>query len=197
MLNSAASAPERKRSWWTTKISRNSSSRPSTPFCAVRTPDPGRRKGMCRWRTNIWRGDEGWGHAVHCALLRRSARFCRSRRRGVQDTRERRRLRNKCMAGPHLLYRLSRTSDLSGHEPSSASLVRTRKLRHRLSLFSVLPPFNIGNSTMGYGLGGAGAAASMSVEASAPSRSLATAASGTTGLPRASAMPPSTRATTS
>ena len=26
-------------------------------------------------------------------------------------------------------------------------------------LFSVLPPFNIGNSTMGYGLGGAGAAA--------------------------------------
>src|SRR5260221_8368890 len=26
-------------------------------------------------------------------------------------------------------------------------------------LFSVLPPFNLGNSTMGYGLGGAGAAA--------------------------------------
>src|SRR5262249_53914237 len=26
-------------------------------------------------------------------------------------------------------------------------------------LFSILPPFNIGNSTMGYGLGGAGAAA--------------------------------------
>src|SRR5262249_58178731 len=26
-------------------------------------------------------------------------------------------------------------------------------------LFSILPPFNLGNSTMGYGLGGAGAAA--------------------------------------
>src|SRR5258707_14279014 len=26
-------------------------------------------------------------------------------------------------------------------------------------LFSILPPFNIGNTTMGYGLGGAGAAA--------------------------------------
>jgi indolepyruvate ferredoxin oxidoreductase, alpha subunit len=31
-------------------------------------------------------------------------------------------------------------------------------------LFSVLPPFNIGNSTMGYGLGGAGAAAFNAVE---------------------------------
>jgi indolepyruvate ferredoxin oxidoreductase, alpha subunit len=31
-------------------------------------------------------------------------------------------------------------------------------------LFSVLPPFNIGNSTMGYGLGGAGAAAFSAVE---------------------------------
>ena len=26
-------------------------------------------------------------------------------------------------------------------------------------LFSILPPFNIGNTTMGYGLGGAGASA--------------------------------------
>ncbi len=52
-------------------------------------------------------------------------------------------------------------------------------------LFSILPPFNIGNTTMGYGLGGAGAAAfNVRERASAPSRSWATAASGTTGLPR-------------
>ncbi len=50
-------------------------------------------------------------------------------------------------------------------------------------LFSVLPPFNIGNTTMGYGLGGAGAAAFNTAErASARSRSSATAASGTTGF---------------
>jgi indolepyruvate ferredoxin oxidoreductase alpha subunit len=37
---------------------------------------------------------------------------------------------------------------------------RTRELRHRLPPVSILPPFNLGNTTMGYGLGGAGAARS-------------------------------------
>ena len=56
-------------------------------------------------------------------------------------------------------------------------------------LFSILPPFNLGNTTMGYGLGAAGASAfsapvargaGEALPASARSASWATAASGTT-----------------
>ena len=48
-------------------------------------------------------------------------------------------------------------------------------------LFSILPPFNIGNTTMGYGLGGARRrGAQRQAPTSARSRSSATAASGTT-----------------
>ena len=64
-------------------------------------------------------------------------------------------------------------------------------------LFSILPPFNIGATTMGYGLGGAGrGGASTRRPTSARSLSWAMAASGTTASCRASAMPCSTRATT-
>ena len=59
-----------------------------------------------------------------------------------------------------VLHRLSRAADLHRDEAGGA-----RARPHHVScdigchLFSILPPFDIGNTTMGYGLGGAGAAA--------------------------------------
>ena len=65
-------------------------------------------------------------------------------------------------------------------------------------LFSILPPFNIGATTMGYGLGPASASAfNVKAGQARRSRSWATAASGTMASPPRSATPSSTSTTAS
>ena len=71
---------------------------------------------------------------------------------------------------------------------AAMKLVERELGKHHISadigchLFSILPPFNIGGTTMGYGLGAAGAAALQRAgEQARHQRSWATAASGTTG----------------
>ena len=64
--------------------------------------------------------------------------------------------------------------------------------------FSTLPPFNIGNTVLGYGLGlASNSGVSPDVRQAHASPSWATAASGTTASPRASRTPSSTRTTAS
>ena len=99
-----------------------------------------------------------------------------------------------------VLHRLPGAADLRRHEAGRArARAPSRELRHRLP--PVLGAAAVQSSAMprwATGLGGAGAAAfNRGERASARSRSSATADSGTTALPRASATRCSTRATTS
>ena len=97
-----------------------------------------------------------------------------------------RRCEGKVHAAPAVvLHRLPGTADLRRHEAGRA---RTRASITSACdigchLFSILPPFNIGATTMGYGLGGAGAAAFNAEGRQASDRSdRAMEASGTTAL---------------
>src|SRR5262249_52554421 len=57
-------------------------------------------------------------------------------------------------------HRLSGTADFCRHETGrEGAWAASRRGRHRLSPLPIMPPFNIGASTMGYGLGPASASA--------------------------------------
>ena len=128
------------------------------------------RAAICRPRA--WQGRAADGRRIHrrrcCATGWRSSspprcpRRCR-RRATPPDSRRGRRGCSARSARPpaELLHRLPGAPDLHGDEAgASGNWARTTSARDiGCHLFSILPPFNIGNTTMGYGLGWAGAAA--------------------------------------
>ena len=86
-------------------------------------------------------------------------------------------------APARLLHRLPGAADLRGDEAGRSANSGTHHVAADIGchLFSILPPFNIGATTMGYGLGPASAVRLQRARrTSARSRSWATAASGTT-----------------
>ena len=172
--SSRASAPASAACWSSKRASPTSSSRPCTPSCARPTCRPGcTARTCCRWPASTpaacWSRASPRSCERYAAGLLDEPRVARrraGRSRWPRWKATRRRSRSATPPRRCTGARLrSAPAAPSGRSSRPSSCWSARLGPHHVScdigchLFSILPPFNIGATTMGYGLGWAGAAA--------------------------------------